>query len=50
MFYFAGIERIDRNVGMLRKTLAEEGLADNTIVIFMTDNGGTEGVKLFNRG
>jgi len=49
-YFFAGIERIDRNVGLLRKTLAEEGLAGNTIVIFMTDNGGTGGVKLFNAG
>jgi arylsulfatase A-like enzyme len=49
-YFFAGIERIDRNIGQLRNTLRSEGLADNTIVIFMTDNGGTGGVKLFNAG
>lgn len=49
-YFFAGIERVDRNIGLLRKALAEEGLAENTILIFMTDNGGTAGVQLFNAG
>ncbi len=49
-YFFAGIERIDRNIGLLRQTLADESLADNTIVIFMTDNGGTAGVRFFNAG
>ena len=49
-YFFAGIERIDRSIGLLRQALADEGLADNTILIFMTDNGGTAGVKLFNAG
>ena len=49
-YFFAGIERVDRNIGLLRKALAEEGLAENTILIFMTDNGGTAGVRLFNAG
>ena len=49
-YFFAGIERIDRNVGRLRKALKESGNAENTLFIFMTDNGGTAGVNLFNAG
>lgn len=33
------VENIDDNVGRLMLTLDEEGLSENTIVIFMTDNG-----------
>jgi arylsulfatase len=44
------IAHIDKRFGDLEKFLAESGLADNTLVIFMTDNGGTAGVKLFNAG
>ena len=43
-------ENIDDNVGRLLYTLESTGLADNTIVIFLTDNGGTAGVKIFNAG
>jgi arylsulfatase/arylsulfatase A len=35
----AMIENIDRNVGRLLQWLDERKLADNTLVIFMTDNG-----------
>lgn len=48
--FFAGIERVDRDIGLLRQTLEQAGLAEKTIVIFMTDNGGTAGVQLFNAG
>ncbi|TYA72044.1 arylsulfatase [Seonamhaeicola marinus] len=48
--FFAGINRIDANIGRLRKTLEALELADNTILIFMSDNGGTQGVRLFNAG
>lgn len=47
-YFLAGIDRIDRNVGRLRRALEKSGKAENTIFIFMTDNGGTTGVKLFN--
>ena len=33
------IANIDENMGKLEQTLIEEGLRDNTIVIFLTDNG-----------
>jgi arylsulfatase A-like enzyme len=49
-YFFAGIGRIDRNIGRLRRALKASGKADSTILMFMTDNGGTTGVKLFNAG
>ncbi len=33
------VEEIDHNVGRIIATLKEEGLADNTIVVFTSDNG-----------
>ena len=43
--YWAMIDVLDQSVGMILKTLEEEGIEDNTIVIFLSDNGG-----LVNRG
>ncbi|MGE3809125.1 MAG: arylsulfatase [Gemmataceae bacterium] len=48
--YYGMIANIDENMGRLDSFLAEHKLADNTLVIFMTDNGGTVGVPLFNAG
>lgn len=48
--FFGMIAHIDRRFGDLLKFLDTEQLTDNTIVIFMTDNGGTAGVKTFNAG
>jgi arylsulfatase len=39
--YFAMITNIDDNVGRLVEKLAELGIDRETLVIFMTDNGGT---------
>jgi arylsulfatase A len=36
----AQIEAIDEGVGMIMKKLHELGLADNTVVVFTSDNGG----------
>ncbi len=36
---FAMIENIDENIGRLFHTLEELGIEDNTIVVFLTDNG-----------
>ena len=46
--FFGMIHNIDQNVGRLLAKLDEWGIAQNTLVIFMNDNGGTAGVKVFN--
>ena len=48
--FFGMIAHVDKRFGDLMRFLVEEKLADNTIVIFMTDNGGTAGVGTFNAG
>lgn len=48
--FFGMIRNMDQNVERLDKWLEEKKLKDNTIVIFMTDNGGTGGVKFYNAG
>lgn len=48
--FFATIARIDRNLGRLRQCLSEEGLADNTALVFLTDNGTSGGDQVFNAG
>jgi arylsulfatase len=48
--FFGMIVQIDENVGKLDAFLRETRLRDDTILIFMTDNGGTAGVKTFNAG
>ncbi|HPA19760.1 MAG TPA: arylsulfatase [Verrucomicrobiae bacterium] len=48
--FFGMIGNLDDNVGRLETMLAESGLRENTILIYMTDNGGTGGVKTFNAG
>jgi len=40
----AQLESIDQGVGQIRKKLDELGLADNTIIAFMGDNGGEDHV------
>ena len=37
--YYRMISEIDDEIGALRKTLEEKGIADNTVIIFMGDNG-----------
>ena len=48
--FFGMIANIDDNVGRLLAKLTELGIENDTVVIFMTDNGGTAGCKLFNAG
>jgi arylsulfatase len=48
--YFGMVTNIDDNVGRLMAKLAEWGMERNTLLVFMTDNGGTGGVRVFNAG
>lgn len=48
--YLGMVRNIDTNVGRLIKFLNEEGLRENTLVIFLTDNGSTHGPRYFNAG
>jgi arylsulfatase B len=48
--FYATISRMDWNLGRLRQFLADRGLADNTIIIYLTDNGTSAGDKVFNAG
>jgi len=48
--FFGMIANLDENVGKLEALLSETGLRDNTILIYMHDNGGTGGVKVYNAG
>ncbi len=38
--YAAQIDRMDRNIGRLVKHLEEEGVLDDTLILFLSDNGG----------
>ncbi|MEM8911776.1 MAG: arylsulfatase [Planctomycetota bacterium] len=37
--YAAMVDRVDQNIGKLMKSLRERGVADNTLVLFLSDNG-----------
>lgn len=48
--FFGMIHNIDENVGRTLKRLNEWGIAKNTLVVFMNDNGTAAGHKVFNAG
>jgi len=48
--FYGMIANIDENVGKLRAYLRDQGLSENTIFIFTTDNGTAGGGRLFNAG
>jgi arylsulfatase len=48
--FFAMIANIDENIGRLEAFLRATGLRDNTVLIFMTDNGTAAGETVFNAG
>jgi arylsulfatase A-like enzyme len=48
--YFGMLANLDENLGRLEAFLKESGLRDNTIFLFMTDNGATAGARVFNAG
>ncbi|NNE90541.1 MAG: arylsulfatase [Verrucomicrobiales bacterium] len=43
--FYGMVANIDHNMGLLRKHLEKVGVAENTILIFMTDNGTAAGAK-----
>ena len=48
--FYGMIANIDDNVGRLLAQLNDLGIERETLVVFMNDNGGTEGVRVFNAG
>jgi arylsulfatase A-like enzyme len=48
--FYGMCENLDDNVGRLLAHLESLKLADDTIVLFLTDNGGTTGVNTYNAG
>src|SRR5262249_19383732 len=48
--FFGMIANLDENLGRLDAFLRKTGLRDNTILIYMNDNGGTAGVNVYNAG
>lgn len=46
--FYGMISNIDRNMARLNKWLDENGLRNNTILIFMTDNGSAAGAGVYN--
>jgi len=48
--FYGMIENIDENFGRLLTSLNDWGLERSTLVIFLTDNGGTVGVPIHNGG
>ena len=48
--FFGMIANIDENMAQLEKFLLDNGIRDNTILIFMTDNGTAMGEGIYNAG
>jgi arylsulfatase A-like enzyme len=48
--FYGMITNIDDNLGMLEQKLEAWNLRENTILIFMTDNGTSHGTGIFNAG
>ncbi len=48
--FYGQIANIDGNVGRLLRWMDERGLAENTILIFMGDNGTSKGAGVYNAG
>ena len=48
--FFGMIANLNENLDKLEDYLKKTGLRENTIVVFMTDNGATAGAQVFNAG
>lgn len=42
------VENLDDNIGRLLECLEEEGISENTVVVFLTDNGATKTKTIYN--
>lgn len=47
---YASITRFDYNLGRLRDFLENNGLEENTLLVFTTDNGSSDGYVVYNAG
>ena len=47
--YVAMIDHLDAGIGRVLETLKSEGIADNTLIFFLTDNGGPFDPEQFNK-
>jgi arylsulfatase len=48
--FYGMIANLDENIGRLEKFLEDTGLRENTLLLFMTDNGTAAGEEVFNAG
>ena len=48
--FVATVLNLDDNIGRMLSYIERSGLSENTIVIFMTDNGATMGYSIYNAG
>ncbi|MCA9069883.1 MAG: arylsulfatase, partial [Planctomycetaceae bacterium] len=48
--YAAMVDRMDRGIGRVLKALDETGVADNTVVMFLSDNGGCASWPSYRKG
>jgi arylsulfatase len=48
--FFGMMANLDENLGRLDAFLRENGLSENTIFIYMNDNGATAGAQVYNAG
>ncbi len=48
--YAAMIDRVDQNIGRLRVALGDMGMLDNTLILFLSDNGACQEGGMFGRG
>lgn len=49
-YYLANLSCLDDNIGVVLDELDQQGLADNTLVIFFSDNGGSPITGAYNGG
>jgi arylsulfatase A-like enzyme len=48
--YFGMVANIDDNIGKLLAKVKDWGIEKDTLIVFMNDNGGIDGLRIFNAG